>query len=139
MKCRAFSYKLLWDDLPVISNRSKEALGYQTQKPLSLLERIINASSNPGDVILDPFCGCGTAIEAAHSLGRKWIGIDITALAVDVVERRLSRRGLRGTSPSPTTRSTFLSSGRSVTAPEIFSAKTVQPAARSCSSWDSSD
>jgi DNA modification methylase len=85
----------LWDDLPVISNRSKEALGYQTQKPLSLLERIISASSDPGDIILDPFCGCGTAIEAAHSLGRKWIGIDITALAVDVVERRLSRQGLR--------------------------------------------
>jgi hypothetical protein len=85
----------LWDDLPVVSNRSKEALGYQTQKPLSLLERIIQASSNPGDLILDPFCGCGTAIEAAHSLGRRWIGIDITALAIDVVERRLFRRGLR--------------------------------------------
>lgn len=85
----------LWDDLPVVSNRSREALGYQTQKPLSLLERIIQASSNPGDLVLDPFCGCGTAIEAAHSLGRRWIGIDITALAIDVVERRLSRRGLR--------------------------------------------
>lgn len=85
----------LWDDLPILSNRSKEALGYQTQKPLSLLERIIQVSSNPGDLILDPFCGCGTAIEAAHSLERKWIGIDITALAIDVVERRLSRRGLR--------------------------------------------
>ncbi|WP_186467202.1 DNA methyltransferase [Bradyrhizobium stylosanthis] len=85
----------LWDDLPVISNRSKEALGYQTQKPITLLERIISASSNPGDLVLDPFCGCGTAIEAAHQLGRRWIGIDITALAIDVVERRLSRRGLR--------------------------------------------
>jgi DNA modification methylase len=85
----------IWDDLPVISNRSREALGYQTQKPLSLLERIIQASSNPGDLVLDPFCGCGTAIEAAHSLGRKWIGIDVTALAIDVVERRLGRRGLR--------------------------------------------
>lgn len=85
----------LWDDLPILSNRSKEALGYQTQKPLVLLERIIRSSSNPGDVILDPFCGCGTAIEAAHTLGRKWIGIDITALAIDVVERRLGRRNLR--------------------------------------------
>jgi site-specific DNA-methyltransferase (adenine-specific) len=85
----------IWDDLPVISNRSREALGYQTQKPLTLLERIIQASSNPGDLVLDPFCGCGTAIEAAHSLGRKWIGIDVTALAIDVVERRLGRRGLR--------------------------------------------
>jgi DNA modification methylase len=85
----------LWDDLPVISNRSKEALGYQTQKPLSLLERIISASSNPGDIVLDPFCGCGTAIEAAHALDRRWIGIDITALAIDVVERRLNRRGVR--------------------------------------------
>jgi DNA methylase len=85
----------IWDDLPVISNRSREALGYQTQKPLSLLERIIQAPSNPGDLVLDPFCGCGTAIEAAHSLGRKWIDIDVTALAIDVVERRLGRRGLR--------------------------------------------
>lgn len=84
----------LWDDLPILSNRSREALGYQTQKPLALLERIIKASSNPGDVVLDPFCGCGTAIEAAHMLDRNWIGIDITALAIDVVERRLSRRGL---------------------------------------------
>ncbi|MGX4768633.1 DNA methyltransferase [Bradyrhizobium guangdongense] len=85
----------LWDDLPLLSNRSKEALGYQTQKPLILLERIIKASTNPGDTVLDPFCGCGTAIEAAHLLKRNWIGIDITALAIDVVERRLSRLGLR--------------------------------------------
>ena len=81
----------LWADLPVLSNRSKESLGYQTQKPLALLERIISASSDPGDTILDPFCGCGTAIEAAEKLGRNWIGIDITALAIDVVERHLAR------------------------------------------------
>ena len=81
----------LWDDLPVLNNRSREVLGYPTQKPLALLERIISASSNPGDVVLDPFCGCGTAIEAAQALNRKWIGIDITALALDVVERRLLR------------------------------------------------
>jgi DNA modification methylase len=86
----------LWDDLPVINNRSKEWLGYQTQKPFALLERIISASTSPGDLVLDPFCGCGTAIEAAAALGRRWIGIDITVLALDVVERRLNRwRGLR--------------------------------------------
>lgn len=85
----------LWDDLPILNNRSKEVLGYPTQKPLALLDRIIRASSNPGDTILDPFCGCGTAVEAAHKLGRKWIGIDITPLAIDVIERRLSRVGLR--------------------------------------------
>ncbi|MDR3526615.1 MAG: DNA methyltransferase [Rhizomicrobium sp.] len=85
----------LWSDLPVLNNRSREALGYQTQKPLALLERIINASSNPGDVVLDPFCGCGTAIEAAQRIGRKWIGIDITTLAIDVVERRLKKMHLR--------------------------------------------
>jgi hypothetical protein len=85
----------LWTDLKVLNNRSKETLGYPTQKPLALLERIIQVSSNRGDLILDPFCGCGTAIEAAETLGRRWIGIDITALAIDVVERRLSRKGLR--------------------------------------------
>jgi DNA methylase/Restriction endonuclease len=85
----------LWADLPGINNRSKEMLGYPTQKPLALLERIISAASNPGDTVLDPFCGCGTAVEAAHKLGRKWIGIDITPLAIDVIERRLSRLGLR--------------------------------------------
>jgi DNA methylase/Restriction endonuclease len=85
----------LWDDLPVLNNRSKEVLGYPTQMPLALLDRIIRASSNPGDLVLDPFAGCGTAIEAAQALGRKWIGIDITVLAIDVAERRLHRMGLR--------------------------------------------
>ncbi len=79
----------LWDDLPSINNRQHEYLGYPTQKPLALLERIINASSNPGDVVLDPFCGCGTAIAAAEKLGRRWIGIDITYLAVTVMKQRL--------------------------------------------------
>lgn len=75
--------------------RGHEAIGYPTQKPLALLERIIKASSNPGDIVLDPFCGCGTAIEAAHQLNRKWIGIDITHLAVHVQkERMLKRLGL---------------------------------------------
>ena len=67
----------VWHDINFIAPTSKERLGYRTQKPLALLERIIKASSNEGDVVLDPFCGCATTMEAAHSLGRKWIGIDI--------------------------------------------------------------
>ena len=66
-----------------------ESFGYPTQKPIALLERIINASSNPGDVVLDPFCGCGTAIAAAQKLGRQWIGIDITHLAIGLIKRRM--------------------------------------------------
>lgn len=85
----------VWTDIPPLNSQAAERLGYQTQKPLALLERIISLSSRPGDMILDPFCGCGTAIEAAQNLGRKWIGIDITALAIDVVERRLARRAIR--------------------------------------------
>ena len=69
--------------------KSKERLGYPTQKPEALLERIIQASSNPGDVVLDPFCGCGTAVHAAEKLGRNWIGIDITHLAIALIEKRL--------------------------------------------------
>jgi site-specific DNA-methyltransferase (adenine-specific) len=68
---------------------AQERLGYPTQKPLALLERIIQASSNPGDVVLDPFCGCGTAVCAARKLGRQWIGIDITHLAVSLMKHRL--------------------------------------------------
>src|SRR5437763_17110261 len=73
----------------MISSQSKERLGYPTQKPLALLERIINASSNEDDVVLDPFCGCGTAVHAAQKLGRKWIGIDITNLAINLIRRRM--------------------------------------------------
>jgi DNA modification methylase len=79
----------LWDDIPAINSQAQERLGYPTQKPLALLERIISASSNPGDVVLDPFCGCGTAIHAAEKLGRRWIGIDITHLAISLIERRM--------------------------------------------------
>ncbi len=79
----------LWDDIPVINNRSKEFLGYPTQKPGALLERIIASSSNEGDIVLDPFCGCGTAIVAAEKLHRRWIGIDVTYLAIDLIQRRL--------------------------------------------------
>jgi site-specific DNA-methyltransferase (adenine-specific) len=82
----------MWSDIPVINNRSKEMLPYPTQKPLALLERIINASSNEGDVVLDPFCGCGTAVDAAQKLGRRWIGIDVTHLSIGLIERRLVDR-----------------------------------------------
>ncbi len=78
----------VWSDIKPIFATASERIGFPTQKPLALLERIIAASSNPGDVVLDPFCGCGTAIAAAERLGRKWIGIDITYLAIDVMERR---------------------------------------------------
>ena len=79
----------LWSDILPIVSWSKERLGYETQKPLALLERIIKASSNERDVVLDPFCGCGTAVVAAQKLNRKWIGIDITHLAITVMRNRL--------------------------------------------------
>jgi DNA modification methylase len=80
----------VWTDIPPINMRARERLGYPTQKPLALLERIVSASSNPGDVILDPFCGCGTTIEAAHRSGRQWVGIDVAIHAIKVIEARLS-------------------------------------------------
>lgn len=76
-------------DIDVIPAQSAERLGYPTQKPVALLERIIQASSNPGDMVLDPFCGCGTTIDAAEKLGRKWIGIDVTQLATSLIKSRL--------------------------------------------------
>jgi len=79
----------VWIDIPPINSQAQERLGYPTQKPLALLERIIQASSNPGDVVLDPFSGCGTAISAAQKLGRQWIGIDITHLAIAMHKSRL--------------------------------------------------
>jgi site-specific DNA-methyltransferase (adenine-specific) len=85
----------VWTDIPPLNSQAQERLHYPTQKPLALLERIISVASKPGDIVLDPFAGCGTAIEAAQRLGRKWIGIDVTVLAIDVVERRLNRMGLR--------------------------------------------
>jgi hypothetical protein len=77
----------LWDDIPPASGN--QALGYPTQKPVALLERILAASSNPGDVVLDPFCGCGTTIAAAQQLDRRWIGIDITHLSIALQKYRL--------------------------------------------------
>ena len=79
----------VWDDLAPIHAAAAERLGYPTQKPLALLERIIAASSNPGDVVLDPFCGCGTAVHAAQKLGRQWLGIDVTHLAISLIEKRM--------------------------------------------------
>ncbi len=79
----------VWD-IPIIAPSARERLGYPTQKPLALLERIVSASSNPGDIVLDPFCGCGTAIVAAQKLSRKWIGIDITHLAIALIKYRLA-------------------------------------------------
>ena len=76
-----------WGDIQPTSG--SESLGYPTQKPLALLERIISASSNEGDVVLDPFCGCGTAVHAAQKLKRQWIGVDITHLAISLIEKRL--------------------------------------------------
>ncbi|MCL1916472.1 MAG: restriction endonuclease [Desulfovibrionaceae bacterium] len=78
-----------WDDISLIHSMGSESLGYPTQKPLALLERIIQASSNEGDIVLDPFCGCGTAVHAAQKLNRRWIGIDITHLAISLIEKRL--------------------------------------------------
>ncbi|KQS49683.1 MULTISPECIES: DNA methyltransferase [unclassified Sphingomonas] len=78
-----------WDDISPINSQAQERLGYPTQKPVALLERIIAASSNAGDVVLDPFCGCGTAVHAAEKLGRQWIGIDVTHLAISLIEKRM--------------------------------------------------
>jgi hypothetical protein len=79
----------VWTDIPPINARARERLGYPTEKPLALLERIVAASSNEGDVVLDPFCGCGTTVDAAQKVNRNWIGIDVTYLAVDLIRKRL--------------------------------------------------
>jgi hypothetical protein len=79
----------IWSDIQALRSWHDERLGYPTQKPVALLERIIRASSNSGDVVLDPFCRCGTTIHAAQKLGRQRIGIDITYLAINLIKRRL--------------------------------------------------
>ena len=81
--------QVLWSDIPPVNSQAAERLGYPTQKPLALLERIIQASSNPGDLVLDPFAGCGTTVAAAQKLGRRWIGIDITHLSIALLKYRL--------------------------------------------------
>ena len=94
----------VWNDVRPMHNLSQERMGYPTQKPIALLERIINASSNPGDVVLDPFCGCGTAVVAAQKLGRQWLGIDVTPIATSLIQKRLfdqfEARDLRLLSPA---------------------------------------
>ena len=84
-----YSAQDVWTDIQPLRSWHKERLGYDTQKPEALLERIIRSSSNEGDVVLDPFCGCGTAIAVAERLKRKWIGIDITHLAISLMKSRL--------------------------------------------------
>ena len=80
-----------WTDIGPIASQAKERIGYPTQKPLALLERIIKASSNEGDMVLDPFCGCATACVAAENLGRQWVGIDLSEKAVELVNMRLQQ------------------------------------------------
>ena len=79
----------IWDDIPPVHVNLKERLGYPTQKPTALVERIIRSSSNEGDLVLDPFCGCGTTVHAAQNLNRNWVGIDICVNACKVIEERL--------------------------------------------------
>ena len=79
----------VWTDITPINSQASERLGYPTQKPLALLERIIQASSKPGDVVMDCYCGCGTTVTAAHKLGRQWIGIDVTAVSIAIIKSRL--------------------------------------------------
>lgn len=82
----------IWTDIAPVNSRAKERMGYPTQKPVALLERILAASSNSGDLVLDPFCGCGTTVEAAENLNRQWIGFDVTHHSIDVIEGRLNER-----------------------------------------------
>lgn len=89
---KGLSLQDVWTDISPINAQAAERLGYPTQKPIALLRRIVEASSNPGDVVFDPFCGCGTTIYAAHELEREWIGCDVAILAVKLVEQQLRER-----------------------------------------------
>jgi DNA modification methylase len=82
----------IWTDIPPVNPAAKERLGYPTEKPIALLRRIIQASTNPGDVVFDPFCGCGTTVYAAQETGRTWIGCDIAILAVKLNREVLAER-----------------------------------------------
>lgn len=82
----------LWSDIPPLNSQAQERLGYPTQKPVALLERVIRSCTDEGDVVLDPFCGCGTTIDAAHRLNRKWVGIDVTYAAISVIRNRFKNR-----------------------------------------------
>lgn len=85
------SMSSLWDDIPPVNSQAQERLGYPTQKPEALLQRIIEASSNEGDVVLDAYCGCGTTIAVAERMKRRWIGIDITYQSISLVLRRIEK------------------------------------------------
>ena len=87
-KSQGVPMRSVWD-ISVVHPAAKEKLGYPTQKPLTLLKRIIEASSNPGDLVLDPFCGCGTTVHAAEELGRRWVGIDISSFSVGLMQERI--------------------------------------------------
>lgn len=89
----------IWDDINPIQAHSKERLGYPTQKPEALLERIINLSSSATEIVLDPFCGCGTAIAVSHKLGRRWVGIDISPTACKLMAKRMRLLGAKGAEP----------------------------------------
>jgi site-specific DNA-methyltransferase (adenine-specific) len=89
-EAKGYPAQALWTDIPPINSQAAERLGYPTQKPVALLERILKASSNENDLVLDPFCGCGTTIHAAEKLNRRWIGIDVTHLAVGLIRDRLT-------------------------------------------------
>ncbi|MCW5553177.1 MAG: site-specific DNA-methyltransferase [Verrucomicrobiae bacterium] len=126
----------IWPDIPSLRGGAAERLGYPTQKPVALLERIIQASSNPGDVVLDPFCGCGTTIDAAEKLGRDWIGIDVTQLAISLIKNRLqdtygrrlkfisgsNRRESAQTSSAPESQSGLTSAATAATARGVHAA-----------------
>ena len=90
----------VWN-FPIINSQAKERTGYPTQKPLALLERIVAASSNEGDMVLDPFCGCATACVAAEKIDRQWVGIDVSALAYNLVQQRLAREVNVGSKETP--------------------------------------
>jgi DNA modification methylase len=85
----------VWTEVGIMEAGSNESLGYPTQKPEKLLERIISTSSNPMDIILDPMCGCGTAISVAHRLGRRWIGVDVSPTACKVMIKRMQKLGVK--------------------------------------------
>jgi site-specific DNA-methyltransferase (adenine-specific) len=88
--------KDVWE-IPAVGSADKQRIGYPTQKPEALLERIVKASSNENDLVLDPFCGCGTTVAVAQRLNRRWIGIDVTYLAIDIIEKRLEETINKGT------------------------------------------
>jgi DNA modification methylase len=85
-----------WIDIMQLNREDKERLGYPTQKPERLIERMVKASSNPMDIVLDPFCGCGTATSVAHKLGRRWVGIDVSPTACKLMAKRMRKLGIKG-------------------------------------------